>query len=52
MSEPLDTMKVVDKETGEECIINEMDFDPDKHEPVVDDVSGGDMQEDNPEKEA
>lgn len=37
MSEPLDTMKVIDKETGQECIINVADYDPEKHDAIVED---------------
>ena len=45
MSEPLETIKVIDKENGVECIINASDFDPDKYDPVVDDVSESDGDE-------
>ena len=34
MSEPLETMQVVDKESGEEQIINADDFDPEKHDAI------------------
>ena len=43
MSEPLETMKVIDKENGVECIINASDYDPDKYEMVIgEEESGGD----------
>lgn len=45
MSEPLDTMKVVVKETGQELIINATDYDPDKHDPIVEDEPKADGEE-------
>jgi len=45
MSEPLETMKVIEKESGQECIINVVDFDAEKYEPVVDEPEMEDKAE-------